>query len=78
MSAQAKPSGPIVNFITKVQQANNRKAAQIVLSTQEAIDLSAALSAMLARENSLLSDIVELHKRTNAPTNIQMDGGRFK
>ncbi len=70
--------GNVAAFISKVQAANNRKAPEVKLSLQEAIDLSAELSKMLLRQNSLLEDIVELQKRLNAgPTEIQMDGGGF-
>jgi hypothetical protein len=77
MMSKVPNSGPLVNFITKTQQASNRKSPNLVLSIQEAIDLSSALGLVLARHNSLLEDIVELQRRTNAPTEIQMDGGTW-
>lgn len=73
-----KPQAPgsIVNFIAKVSSANNRKSKDLVLSIQEAIDLSTAISQMLVRQNTLLEDIVDLQKRVqNGPTEIVLDGG---
>lgn len=70
--------GSIVKFVAKVQSANNRKSKDVVLSIQEAIDLSASLTQLLARQTTLLEDIVELQKRVSAgPTELSLDGGSF-
>jgi len=76
--SKVQASGNVVAFISKVQSASNRKASEVKLSIQEAIDLSASISLMLARQNTLLEDIVELQKRaTSGPTEIALDGGGF-
>lgn len=78
MNKAHEAPGSIVKFISKVQSSNNRKAKEVVLTLHEAIDLSAALSLLLARQNSLLEDIVDLQKRVqNGPTEIILDGGSF-
>lgn len=78
MSKPVDAPGSIVKFVAKVQAANNRKSKDIVLSIQEAIDLSATLTQLLARQNSLLEDIVELQKRAQSGSvEIQINGGGF-
>lgn len=70
--------GSIVRFVAKVQSANNRKSKDVLLSIQEAIDLSAAMTQLLAQQNALLTDIVELQKRVaSGPVEVRMDGGGF-
>jgi hypothetical protein len=71
-------NGTIVNFVAKVQAANNRKASNFTLTMTEAINLSTELTSLLARQTKLLEDIVELQKRASQPIQLQMDGGGFK
>ncbi len=71
------PNGPILNFVTKVQQANNRKSPNIQLTMTEALNLSTELTAILLKQQKLLEDIIELQKRANTPQQIEMDGGGF-
>ncbi|MNK39735.1 hypothetical protein D3C87_583550 [compost metagenome] len=76
MSKPVDAPSAVARYISKVQSANNRGSKDVVLSIQEAIDLSAALTLMLSKQSSLLEDIVELQKRAAAgPTEIILDGG---
>ena len=78
MKPPVNASGSIVGFIGKVQSANNRKSKDITLSIQEAIDLSASISVLLSKQNSLLEDIIRLQQQIIAgPIQIEMDGGSF-
>lgn len=76
MTSKATMPSAVNAFLAKAQSANNRKSKEVVLTLQEAIDLSMALSSMMSKQNELLSDIVDLQKRLlDGPIEIVIDGG---
>jgi hypothetical protein len=73
----SKVPSSVATFLTKTQSANNRKSKEVVLTIQEATDLSLALSSLLNTQNELLKDIVDLQKRLlDGPIEVIVDGGR--
>lgn len=67
----------VKKFVERVRHVARTSGKQVVMSMDEAQDLSNALAIMLLRENELLNEISEL-KSANMITEIVIGGGTFK
>lgn len=74
----------VEKFLERVRVASRTKSKQVVLSTQEAEDISLAIAQLMARNNTLLEEIAGLQRETITAqkgamdTTIEVDAGSFK
>lgn len=67
----------IKRFIERVRHTARTQSKQVVLTMDEAQDLSNNVALLLLRENELLQEISEL-KNANEITEVVIGGGSFK
>lgn len=67
----------VKRFVERVRQQSRTPAKQIMLSMDEAHDLTGELAILLLRESELLREISEL-KSANQVTEVVIGGGGFK